>query len=146
MVGTLVVPLHFYSQDQAICLERWNLTSFRSSVWMVLRNLGHAAPAVGRVGLVNDTVAREDHFRARATAVLSQTRGITLLGACSGVKMARSRTMRDFAIRTYVAAARTVPAITSSPPMTKVQRAPATSPIQPITGAPNGVPPITMVM
>src|SRR3546814_14026275 len=82
MVGTLVVPLLFYSQDQAICLERWNLTSFRSSVWMVLRNLGHAAPAVGRVALVNDTLSREDHFRARATAGLSQTRGITLLGAC----------------------------------------------------------------
>src|SRR3546814_12806346 len=109
---------------------------------MVLRNLGHAAPAVGRVALVNDTLSREDHFRARATAGLSQTRGITLLGACSGVKMARSRTMRDFSIRTYVAAARTVPAITSSPPMTKVQRAPATPTTPPHPGPPSGLPPL----
>src|SRR3546814_20522208 len=95
MVGTLVVPLLFYSQDQAICLERWNLTSFRSSVWMVLRNLGHAAPAVGRVALVNDTLSREDHFRARATAGLSQTRGITLLGACSGVRSEERRVGKE---------------------------------------------------
>src|SRR3546814_13109186 len=108
---------------------------------MVLRNLGHAAPAVGRVPLVNDTLSREHHFRARATAGLSQTRGITLLGACSSVKMARSRTMRDCSLRTSVAAATTVPAITSRPPMPTVQRAPADSPLHPPPRPPTRAPP-----
>src|SRR3546814_12892083 len=115
MVGTLVVPLLFYSQDQAICLERWNLTSFRSSVWMVLRNLGHAAPAVGRVASVNDPLSREDHFRARATAGLSQTRGTTVPGACWGGKRTRSPTIRALSIRPHAPAPRPVRARPTTP-------------------------------
>ena len=50
------------------------------------------------------------------------------------------------AARRYTRSASTTPTSTSMPPTISVHRAPYVSPIQPITGAPIGVPPITIVM